>query len=41
MVGVIGEEVMKISEEAVRTKLIGEMEELAIVTGYLLAPDAD
>ena len=35
MVGVIGEEVMKISEEAVRTKLIGEMEELAIVTGYL------
>ena len=26
---------MKISKEAVRTKLIGEMKELAIVTGYL------
>jgi hypothetical protein len=26
---------MKISKEAVRAKLIGEMKELAIVTGYL------
>src|SRR6516165_11110417 len=35
MVGVIGEEIMKISKEAVRAKLIGEMKELAVVTGYL------